>query len=90
MNAQIKKETIDFNNNRIDNAENENEVWNVAKDIINPKKENSWSMKIENEIIEDHQQIADEFNNFFVKKIEDLKANIDKDNVTDPLESLNI
>ena len=31
----IRKDTIDFNNNRIDNASDENEVWKVTKEITN-------------------------------------------------------
>ena len=45
---QIRKDTINFNNNRIDNAKDENETWKVASEIINPVKENNWSMKVNN------------------------------------------
>ena len=30
-----------------------NEVWKVAKEIINPMKENNWTMKVNNEMTED-------------------------------------
>ena len=36
VNSNIRNETKDFNNNRIDKANDENEVWKVAKEIINP------------------------------------------------------
>ena len=39
VNARIKKENYDHNNNKIDNAKNENEVWKITNDIINPTKE---------------------------------------------------
>ena len=34
VNSNIRKKSTDFNNNRINEAGNENEVWNVPKDII--------------------------------------------------------
>ena len=37
--SKIRKEIIDSKNNRIDSAKDENEVWKVAKEIINPVKE---------------------------------------------------
>ena len=86
--SRIRKETIDHNNNRIDNANDENEVWKVAKEIINPMKENLMTMKVNDKLTEDPLLIANTFNSFFVKKIEDLKANIDPKLVLDPLKNL--
>ena len=45
-------------------------------------------MRVNNELIEDPLRIANGFNNFFVKKIEDLKSNIDPILKTDPLNKL--
>ena len=42
--------STDFNNNIIDEAGDENEVWKVAKYIINPKSESEWSMNINSKI----------------------------------------
>ena len=86
--SQIRKDTIDANNNRIDAAKDENEVWKVAKEIINPMKENNWSMKINNIITDDPVEISNTFNSYFVKKIEDLKENIDPTLKSDPLNKL--
>ena len=61
---------------KIDKAKDENEVWKVAYDIINPAKEKCWSMNINNETTTDTTIISNAFNNFFVEKIKDLKANI--------------
>ena len=61
VNYSIKRDTIDHNNNRIDKAKDENEVWKVTKDIINPMKENNMSIKINNIITEDPLQIANAF-----------------------------
>ena len=86
--AKIRKETIDQNNNRIDEAQDENEVWKIATEIINPKSENNWSMKIDNKLTEDPEEIANTFNSYFVQKIVDLKANIDPNLIIDPLSKL--
>ena len=88
MTSQIKKDTIDHNNNRIDKAKDENEVWKIAKEIINPRKENNWSMQINNSITDDPTLIANSFNTFFAKKIKNLKANIDPNLITNPLKNL--
>ena len=42
--GKIRKENIDYNNNRIEEANNERELWNVANDVLNPKKENDWNL----------------------------------------------
>ena len=42
--AKIRKENIDHNNNRIEEANNEKELWNVANDVLNPKKANNWNI----------------------------------------------
>ena len=76
MTSKIRKDTIDFNNKGKDNANDANEVWKVAKEIINPMNENNLSMKLNDSLTDDPIKIANTFNSFFVKKIEDLKANI--------------
>ena len=46
-------------------------------------------MKREDDTITtDHQEVANMFNTFFIQKVEDLKANIDKEFVEDPLSNL--
>ena len=89
VNSNIRNETKDFNNNRIDKANDENEVWKVAKEIINPNSNNTeWSLKSNDDIILDHEEIANTFNSYFVEKIENLKANIDTSIMEDPLARL--
>ena len=54
------------------------------------KKENEWTIRNEDgTTTSDHQEVADIFNNFFIKKVKDLKSNIDKDYIMDPLDKLN-
>ena len=76
VNSSLRKDSVDFNNNRIEQANDENEVWKVVNDVIQPKKENDWSLKEGDKLIKDEQMIADTFNKFFIEKIEDLKKNI--------------
>ena len=44
VNSKIRKDSTNFNNNRIDEAGDENEVWKITKDIINPQTETEWSI----------------------------------------------
>ena len=55
--AQIRKENIDFNNNRIEAADNEGELWKVTNEVLNPKKENDWRIEKEDgEIVTDERR----------------------------------
>ena len=86
MTGKIRKENIDYNNNRIEEANNERELWNVANDVLNPKKENDWNVPNEKgDNITESKDMAEAFNEFFIKKVEDLKNNIDPAHVEDPL-----
>ena len=84
--SQIRKENIDFNNNRIDKASNERELWNIANDVLNPRKESNWSItNPDGQKITDEGEVAEVFNDFFIEKVEKLKKNIDISLVEDPL-----
>ena len=62
VNSKIRSETKDFNNNRIDRAGNENEVWKIANEISNPQKANDWSLKSDKDaLITDHEDIPNAF-----------------------------
>ena len=84
--SQIRKENIDFNNNRIEKASNEGELWKIANEVMNPRSEVSW--KIEKKpgvVITEDVDIAETFNEFFTDKIDQLKKNIDPSLVSEPL-----
>ena len=83
-----KNNSIEFNNNKIEEAKDENEVWKVVNDVIQPKKENEWVLREDDVIIKEELIIADTFNKHFIDKIEVLKANIDPEYVEDPLQRL--
>ena len=87
--SQIRKENVDYNNNRIDEAKNEGELWKVAKEVLNPRKETEMKMVDENGTeMTDEQEIAESFNSFFTDKIEKLKKNIEPSMIEDPLTRL--
>jgi hypothetical protein len=87
--SMIRKETIDYNNNRIKQANNEKELWNVANDVINPRKESEWNIiNKEGDSVTDDKEVSEAFNEFFMDKVEDLKRGIDVTKVEDPLSRL--
>ena len=89
INCRLRKESTAHNEKRVENAKSDAEIWKVVNEVVKPKKDNEWSIKTDsNCITSDPQEVADIFNNFFIKKVDDLKANIDKDFVSDPLEQM--
>ena len=39
-----RKENVDNNNNRINEAKNERELRNIANEVLDPKKESNWNV----------------------------------------------
>ena len=61
----------------------------IVNEVIKPKKVNEWNLnKEDGSTSSNHQEVADIFNSFFIKKVEDLKSSIDKDYTMDPLDKL--
>ena len=85
VNSLIKKDVIQFNDNRIENAKDEKEIWKVVKEITTTKSSSNWSLIENGEVIKNEEQIADIFNDFFISKIKDLKDNIDTTIAEDPI-----
>ena len=84
--GQVRNDVRNENGKRIDEACNESEYWNVVNDIIKPKNDTKWKLEdSDHNDITNEEVIATKFNEFFVNKIEDLKANIDPNLKTDPL-----
>ena len=88
MTNQIREERKVANGKRIDDANNEAEYWKVVNDIISPRSEPIWKIIEDNITIVNNEVIAAKFNDFFVKKIEVLKSNIDINLKEDPLSRL--
>ena len=84
--SQIRKENIDFNNNRIEEAKNERELWNITNEVLNPRKETDWNViNKDGKNVTEEEDVAEAFNDFFIEKVVQLKENIDKKLVEDPL-----
>ena len=65
MNKRVRSETKDFNNNRVSEANNESEEWNIVKEVSDPKSNTQWELKTaEGKTTIDHQEITDMFNLF--------------------------
>ena len=47
-------------------------MWNVVIDVLKPKKGSEWRIKLDGEITENEETIANAFNNFFINKVESL------------------
>ena len=86
--ASLRQDNINFNNKRINEAGNENEIWKVVNDVNKPKSESEWCITTSAGETRDSQTIANVFNEFFVNKIDRLKENIDTNMVEDPLGKL--
>ena len=37
VNKKVRLENIEFNEKRVNEAKNENEIWNILKEVSNPK-----------------------------------------------------
>jgi hypothetical protein len=48
---QIKKDTRQFNEERIDKAGDEKEIWKVVNEVIKPKEKNQWKLKEGGELL---------------------------------------
>ena len=87
--SQIRKENIEFNNKRILEANSERELWNVTNEVLNPKAKTEWTiLNGDGTPIKGELEIAESFNEFFIKKVEELKKGIDPTKIEDPLKRL--
>jgi hypothetical protein len=73
---QIKKDTRQFNEERIGKAGDEKEIWKVVNEVIKPKEKNQWKLKEGEEVIEKEEEIANIFNNFFIEKSHYLRMEL--------------
>ena len=51
VNSKVRQETIDFNTKRVEDAKNEAEMWNIVKEVSNPKSAAQWELKHLNIIV---------------------------------------
>ena len=82
------KKKINLVNSRIE-ARGNGEVWKVVNTILKPKEtENKMQVVAEGELTTDEQKIANEFNSFYIKKVERLSDGIDKSLAINPTKLL--
>ena len=84
--SELRKDNINLNNERVKNAADENEVWKVVKDVTKQNNPTSIVLEENGKIIDNEEEVANVFNDFFVQKIQKLHDNIDKNLVEDPYE----
>ena len=85
---QIRSDTLYQNGERIAKADNEGESWKIVNEIIKPRSQNSIKINTPKGETSNESEVAETLNNFFVEKINALKANIDPNLVKDPLEKI--
>ena len=88
VNSMVKNDTIQYNNERVEKAGDENEIWKIVKEITSPKNDKQWILIEEGKKIEDEKEVSEIFNEFFINKIRDIKNNIDQSKVEDPIKKL--
>ena len=84
----IRKDNQDFNNKCIEKANSEAELWKIANEAIKPKINSTIKLTINGESVVDEKEVAEAFNEYFIKKIDDLKDGIDQNLKKYPLEKL--
>ena len=47
ISSQIRKENIDFNNNRVNEANSNSELWKITKEVTNTRKKSKWDLNVE-------------------------------------------
>ena len=55
----MKKDTIRNNNDRLDKANDENEVWKIVKEISNPKTNNNITLMEDVKKVDDEMEVAE-------------------------------
>ena len=85
---EIRMDRIRQNGERIARARREDEVWKVLNEVTKPKEDKQWTLLEGGKEVENEEKIAEIFNDYFIRKIEDLKDNIDSTQIKDPTEKL--
>ena len=63
VNRRIRSESRKFNNERIEKANNENEMWQVVNDVLKPRQGSEWRMNI-NVVITEDEEVILQISNF--------------------------
>ena len=85
---QVRQDTKQFNEDRIEKAADQKEIWKIVKDVISPQVKKTLILNEDGKKIEDEKEIGNLFNSFFKEKIIKLRNNIDQTMVIDPFKKL--
>ena len=55
--SQIRKENLEYNNNRIRESKSESELWKNTNDVINPEKKTTITQDHQGSCVIDHQRM---------------------------------
>ena len=84
----MRLDTLERNSQKISEAKNEGETWKVINEIMRPHVATKITIRTAEGDKSEEITVANSFNNFFVKKISNLKEAIDPAHVKDSLEKI--
>ena len=88
LTARIRKVSLEFNQDRINKANDEKEIWNIVNEVSKPRRDSEWKIQTDSGITTDEKKIANTLNSYFITKIKDLKVGIDTKYNEGPLSKL--
>ena len=56
---QIRQDNYDHNNNRVENAKSEAELWKITNEVVKPKMNNTIKLMVNGVCIEDETMVAE-------------------------------
>lgn len=85
---KIRKESIENSVKRVERSKNASEFWKIANEIGKPPKNREIILDIDGETIKEELKVSEQFNNFFIKKIKNLRSKLNSTTKFDPFEKL--
>ena len=58
---QIRKDNYDHNNNRVENAKSESELWKITNEVVKPKTNRTIKLMVNGACIDDETKVAETF-----------------------------
>jgi hypothetical protein len=80
-----KKDTIKFNMPKFNNLSHPNDTWKAAKQLTKPKSSQVIQLRVGDRIVEEEAMVANTLNNFFVEKVQKLRADIIEPPISQPV-----
>ena len=73
--SQLRKDAIQRNGDRIDRAANGSETWKIVNEILKPRSPSNITIRTPTGNVAAEDEVAEEFNQFFVQKAILLQIN---------------